>query len=129
MANNKVRLPYQIIFLPNLILCSSLYLFLLYHLSFFKKKIQANGRLRGKKTSKGVKKRTDEDKTGKQTRDRRRSDGKNMDDISTIFDSKGVGSAKYEGISVNPCNPWAHLNCSQKAVFSWFCFVSLADAG
>ena len=35
-----------------------------------------------KKTSKGVKQRTDEDKTGKQTRDRRRSDGeKNMDDI------------------------------------------------
>ena len=34
-----------------------------------------------KKTSKGVKKRTDEDQTGKQTRDRRRSDGeKNMDD-------------------------------------------------
>ena len=64
-----------------------------------------------KKTSKGVKKRTDEDKTGKQTRDRRRSDGeKNMDDISSIFDSKGVGSAKYEGISVNPCNPWGYLN-------------------
>ena len=59
-----------------------------------------------KKTSKGVKQRTDEEKTGKQTRDRRRSDGKkNMDDISSIFDSKGVGSAKYEGISVNPCNP------------------------
>ena len=51
-----------------------------------------------KKTSKGVKK--------EQTRDRRRSDGeKNMDDISSIFDSKGVGCAKYEGISVNPCNP------------------------
>ena len=33
-----VRLPYQIIFLPNLILCSSLYLFLLYPLSFFYKK-------------------------------------------------------------------------------------------
>ena len=73
-----------------------------------------------KKTSKGVKK--------EQTRDRRRSDGeKNMDDISSIFDSKGVGCAKYEGISVNPCNPWAHLNCSQKAVFSWLSFVSLAD--
>ena len=33
-----VRLPYQIIFLPNLILCSSLYLFLLYLLSFFSQK-------------------------------------------------------------------------------------------
>ena len=76
------------------------------------------------------KRRTDEDKTGKQTRDRRRSDGKKIwTTISSIFDSKGVGCAKYEGISVNPCNPWAHLNCSQKAVFSWFCFVSLADAG
>ena len=75
-----------------------------------------------KKTSKGVKK--------EQTRDRRRSDGeKNMDDISSIFDSKGVGCAKYEGLSVNPCNPWGYLNCSQKSVFSWFCFVSLADAG
>ena len=29
-----------------------------------------------------------------------------MDDISSIFNSKGVGSAKYEGIIVNPCNPW-----------------------
>ena len=25
---------------------------------------------------------------------------------SSIFDSKGVGCAKYEGISVNPCNLW-----------------------
>ena len=31
-----------------------------------------------KKTSKGVKKRTDEDQTGKQMRDRRRSDGKKI---------------------------------------------------
>ena len=63
-------------------------------------------------------------------KEKRRLDAeKNMDDISSIFDSKGVGCAKYEGISVNPCNPWGYLNCSQKAVFSWFCFVSLADAG
>ena len=83
-----------------------------------------------KKTSKGVKKEQtkirrgnrrgiDEDQTGK----------KIWTTISSIFDSKGVGCAKYEGISVNPCNPWAHLNCSQKAVFSWFCLVSLAEAG
>ena len=107
MANNKVRLPYQIIFLPNLILYSSLYLFLLYHLSFFKKRYKPkvdSGCFKSK--LKKEKRRTDEDKTGKQTRDRRRSDGKkNMDDISSIFDSKGVGCAKYEGISVNPCNP------------------------
>ena len=80
-----------------------------------------------KKTSKGVKKRTDEDKTGKQTRDRRRSDGeKNMDDISSIFDSKGVGCAKYEGISVNPCNPLvvfgveSHKWCAMLACIFFF---------
>ena len=26
--------------------------------------------------------------------------------MSSIFDSKGVGCAKYEGISVNLCNLW-----------------------
>ena len=72
---------------------------------------------------KGEKRRSD----GGKTKIRRRK--KYGRHTSSIFDSKGIGSAKYEGISVNPCNPWAHLNCSQKAVFSWFCFVSLADAG
>ena len=42
--------------------------------------------------------------------DRRRSDKDQTEKkygrhISSIFDSKGVGCAKYEGISVNPCNP------------------------
>ena len=64
MANNKVRLPYQIIFLPNLILCSSLYLFLLYHLSFLKKRYKPMVDYGVKKTSKGGKK-----------KNRRRKDG------------------------------------------------------
>ena len=81
MANNKVRLPYQIIFLPNLILCSSLYLFFVVSFVILKKRYKPMVDYGVKKTSKGVKKRTDEDQTGKQTRDRRRSDGeKNMDD-------------------------------------------------
>ena len=124
MANNKVRLPYQIIFLPNLILCSSLYLFLLYHLSFFKKRYKSKVDSGCFKTKlKGEKRRSD----GGKTKIRRRK--KYGRHTSSIFDSKGIGCAKYEGISVNPCNPWGYLNCSQKAVFSWFCFVSLAEAG
>ena len=45
--------------------------------------------------------RSDEGKT----RDRRRLDGEKKiwtTLISSIFDSKGVGCAKYEGIGVNP---------------------------
>ena len=89
-----VRLPYQIIFLPNLILCSSLYLFFSLVLSFFHKKrykpmvdsgckkIQVKGDRRrsdGGKTK--IRRGKDEDQTGKKY-------GRHT---SSIFDSKGVG--------------------------------------
>ena len=59
-----VRLPYQIIFLPNLISCSSLYLFHCIFLSFFHKKrykleIDSVGGNKRDKINKG------EDKRGK----------------------------------------------------------------
>ena len=78
MANNKVRLPYQIIFLPNLILCSSLYLFHCIFLSFFHKKrykleidsVEENNKEKGerereKRKRQGEKQRSDKEQTEK----------------------------------------------------------------
>ena len=75
------------------------------------------------------KRRSDGDQTGKQTKIRRKK--KYGRHTSSIFDSKGVGCAKYEGISVNPCNLWEidYLNCSQNVVLFWFALVSFAEAG